>query len=239
MEKYKLKNFLLILPLLFWISSCGNTTTVPSMVSISPTEPLILNVDRRILNGFEEYTIAKPSITFQLRIDNQGNPVPLTIVGVTLVVNGPKGVKVVPVDSTGNIFSFRDASFSIAPRAFFAEVPAYQAGFCMHKVGYFQEPSIATACADIADSKVDTLGVSAVGTTESSDGTSCCPSATADMTNLLLLVGGLQEDDSAEPGLPTQSQPYSITAYIQGIYGTFLQPLANYSTQVFFTARAN
>ncbi len=225
-----------------WIANCGDGNGV-SVVSIAPTEPFILNVDRTFIFGVDNFTtIEKPSITFQLRIDNQGNPNPLTLVGLTLTVTGPKGTKVVPVDPAANLFSFEDNNLRPAPKAFFAIIPPFQAGYCMDKVTYFKEPNSLPfrSCEDIAadTTKITELGKSAANTSEpEGDTSSCCPdNSAANLSNIVVLIGGLQ--DFGEEIVPA-SQSYTINANFSGFYGSFIQPVGNFNTQVFFNARSN
>ncbi len=226
--------------LIFWISNCGGEAGV-STVSISPSEPFILSVDRKIpITAIEFLVVKKPSITFQLRMDNKGNGAPLTIVGLTLDVNGPKGRKIVPIDPSSNIFSYNPLTADLAQivRPFFAEVKPYQASFCMDKISYLKEENISRSCTEIGNdtSKIVDFGVSAVDTIESADNRSCCPTGLADLTNIVIIAGGLQEYSSEEV-IPS-NQNYSINASVVGLFGTFLSPVANYSTQVFFNARS-
>ena len=224
--------------LIFWISNCGGEPGV-SLVSITPTEPFILSVDRRFIIGEEIITYPKPNITFQLRVDNRGNGAPLTIIGLTLDVNGPKGRKSVPIDPVGNIFSYVNGNLDIAPRAIFTEVRPYQASFCMDKVNYLRENDYNRTCDQIAldPTKISEFGVSADQTTEGPDGRTCCPDGLGDLTNIVIVVGGLQ--DFGEEEIIPQSQTYSINASVVGFFGTFLEPVANFNTQIFFNARSN
>lgn len=235
-------HFLAITSMFSIISSCGGQAT-SSMVSFSPNEPLVLNVDRRIIYNFVEYNIPKPNTQVQLRIDNRNNPHPLTIVGITFVVNGPRGTKVITVDPMSDFFLFEGNNFRPSPRAFFAEVQPFQASYCMSKIEFFHEANNARNCATIANdnSKVTNYGASAANTTDSDDGRYCCPTGNGNLSNLFILAGGLQnaEEENDNPTSLPQAMTLSITANIIGLYGTFANPVANYSTQVFFTARSN
>jgi hypothetical protein len=227
--------------LIFWISNCGGEAGV-SLVSITPTEPFILSVDRSFFIGEQLVTFSKPNITFQLRVDNRGNGAPLTIIGLTLDVNGPKGRKIIPIDSASNLFRFTGQELVPTSRAFFTEVRPYQASFCMDKVNYLREVNYDRTCLQLAtpainDPKIQEFGVSAFDTEEGPGGFSCCPNASADLTNIVIVAGGLQ--DYAQEEIIPQSQTYTINASVVGFFGTFLEPVANFNTQVFFNARSN
>jgi hypothetical protein len=227
---------------LTWLSNCGGTATSGS-ISISPNEPFVLSVTRNLIVGDEIIPFSAPNTAFQIKINNAGNSNPLTILGLTLNVDGPKGNQIVAVDPIINLFKLNGSNFVPYQRAFFAEVPAYQASYCMDKVTFLKETDYATArlCAEIAadNTKIPDHGVSAVNTIEGYNGTACCPNtgSNGDLEGVFVLIGSLQTYGEGEI-VPT-SISLSISARFQGFYGTFAQPISNYSSQVNFTARAN
>lgn len=231
---------ILILVPLFSLSNCGGEVT-ESFVSITPHRPLIYNADRTIfLDIFNTMTIPRPSIMYQIRVNNAGNDQALTIVGLRLTVDGPKGTKIITVDSLTNLFKINGSNFQQEMRAFFVEVPPYQASYCMDKIEFLKQTSYSVECDSIDnDSLEENFKVSARNTVEGDGGRSCCPAENSpgNFDNIYILTGGLQ-DYSNEENIP-ESLTLSIRADIQGFIGTFAEPIGNYRTQVNFSPSSN
>ncbi len=231
---------LFVLPVLLWIANCGGET-VESVMSVAPTQAFVLNVDRNFIIGDNFITIPKPNTQFQIKIDNKGSAVPLTIIGLTLTVDGPTQKVVIPVDPFGNLFQIV-SSINIQPiqRAIFAEVPAYQASFCMDKVTYLKRADTSESCSTIAADDVlvniPNYGVSAAGTTDDSTSKLCCPGVAANLQNIFVLVGGLQTVTSDAQLIGTQT--YNITADFFGYYGSIIAPISNFNQKVTFSAKS-
>lgn len=222
------------------LSNCGGGETVEQVADIAPSQAFVLNVDRNFAVGIDSFvTIPKPNTQFQLRIDNRNNPNPLTIVGMTLTVDGPSERTILPVDPFTNLFSVTSAlNVSYVQRAVFAEVQPYQASFCMDKVDYFKEADDSRSCAEIAADdatiNIPLNGVSANATTPDPTNTACCPVAAANLQNIYIFIGGLQANSDNFVG----PQNYNISADIFGYYGTIINPVSNFNQRVFFTGRS-
>ncbi len=233
-----LKKIVLISSLLS-LSNCGGEA-VSQVASIAPPQAFVLNVDRNFAVGIDSFvTIPKPNTQFQLRIDNKGNPNPLTIVGMTLTVDGPSERTVIPVDPFSNLFSISGAlNLSFEQRAIFAEVQPFQASYCMDKVDYLKQVDDSRACADIANDdatiNIPLYGVSANATTPDPTNTACCPVDAANLQNIYIFIGGLQTSSTASTG----PQTYNISADIFGYYGTIISPVSNFNQRAFFTGRS-
>lgn len=225
--------------LIFWITNCGGEAGV-SIVSISPNQPFLFTESRRFVQGFELIEINKPSTSFKILIDNQGNASPLTVITARLIVNGPKGQKTVIIDPLTDLYlESTTTEVSRNPRSIIAEVRPYQASFCMDKVTYLKEENYERPCDEIAldPLKIQEHGVSAAFTTGDADSRTCCPTGTGNLSNIVVMVGGLQE--YSEDELVPLGESYGINAIFTGFYGTYFEPVANFSGQTSFTVRSN
>lgn len=233
--------FLTFLGSIFLISSCGGGEAGPQVASIAPQQAFVLNVDRTFFVGIDSFiTIPKPSTQFQLRIDNRGNPNPLTIVGMTLTVDGPAKRTVIPVDPFINLFRYNSSlDLNQVNRAIFAEIQPYQTSFCLDKVTDLKQinysPSCSTIAAQDATVNIPTYGVAAAGTSEDPTNSNvCCPGNAANLQDIFVFVGGLQTGATSLTG----TQNYNISADIFGYYGTIVNPVSNFNQRVFFSARS-
>jgi hypothetical protein len=231
---------------LFWISNCGGAGTGISIVSVTPTEPFVLNSVRNIAFTIDEFvTLEPPNTQFQIRINNTGEDAnrPITIIAASLTVSGPKGTKRIDLDPLTSLVNINTStgSFNLVSRAYFAEIPPYQASYCLSKIDDFRRADNTESCTTIANDDVainiPQYGVSATNLEDDTGNNSvCCPTGIRSMANLFILAPKIQDFAQGET-IPV-GQTYNATLDVVGFYGTFANPTANFFTSVPFSMRS-
>ncbi len=78
--------------------------TNAKVITINPSNPVVLNIDRIIDDLTGTIVVAKPSTSFKLHIDNSKSAEPLSITEMQVIVDGPMGTSFLTAKPSNTLF---------------------------------------------------------------------------------------------------------------------------------------